>query len=44
MVKGMLHGEEVGMLSVMMSQGEVMVIVLITAVIVFLAVRKRKAR
>jgi len=32
------------MLAVMMSQGEVMVIVVMTAIIVFLAARKRKPR
>jgi hypothetical protein len=31
-------------LSVLMSQGEVLVILIITAVIVFIAARKRKAR
>ena len=35
-------GDRIAMLGVMMSQGEVMVIVVITAVIVFVVARKRK--
>jgi hypothetical protein len=37
-------GDRIDMLSVMMSQGEVMVIVIITAVVVFIIARKRRAK
>ena len=38
------NGDSVAMLGVMMSQGEVMVIVVMTAVIVFIVARKRNAK
>ena len=43
MVEGK-NGDPIAMLGVMMSQGEVMVIVVLTAIIVFIAARKRKIK